>query len=226
MNTANLLTNFNNEKLLEEAYTHRSYLNESKEPVPSNERLEFLGDAVLEIVMSEYLFQNYPSYPEGKLTLLRSSLVRTESLAKAAKSLGLGEKLRLSRGEEAHGGRSNQSILANTYEAVLGAIYLDRGIEHARQFVHITLVPSVQEIVANKSYRDAKSYLQEIVQERYKVTPFYRVLVEEGPDHSKTFTVGVFINEKKIGVGEGKSKQIAESRAAREALNTLTGISN
>lgn len=211
-----------NEDLRTEAFTHRSYLNESKKPVQSNERLEFLGDAVLEIVISEYLFKHYPVSPEGDLTLFRSSVVRTESLAKASEALGLGTLLRLSKGEIANGGRTNQSILANTYEAVLGSIYLDRGLEAAREFVTATIVPEVEDIVTKKSYRDAKSYLQELVQEQKRVTPTYKVIKAIGPDHQKTFTVGVFINNTQAGEGTGKSKQAAENNAAQEALKQLS----
>lgn len=216
---------FKNESLLVEAFTHRSFLNEAKVKLPSNERLEFLGDAVLEILVSEYLFHRFPEYPEGKLTLLRSSIVRTETLAKAARVLKLGEKLRLSRGEEEHGGRTNESILANTYEAVIGALYLDQGLSNVKSFLEKTLIPYFEEIVANKSYRDAKSNLQEVIQEQMKITPVYKVLKEEGPDHQKRFTVGVYVGEKQIGSGGGKNKQTAEAKAAEEALINLRNLS-
>ena len=218
MDPKDFVTKFKDKKLLKKAFIHRSYLNESKETVESNERLEFLGDAVLELIISEHIFEKFTSFPEGKLTLIRSSIVRTETLARSAKSLGLGKRLFLSRGEEENNGRENLSILANTYEAFLGALYLDQGWDTAKEFVHKTLVPYIPEILENKSYRDAKSHLQELVQEREKVTPTYRVLGEEGPDHNKTFTVGVFVGNNQIGKGIGKSKQEAEGKAAEEAL--------
>ena len=217
-----IIESIRNVALRTEAFTHRSYLNESKKPVPSNERLEFLVDAVLEIIMSEYLFMQYPRSPEGELTLFRSSVVRTESLAKASEMLNLGTSLRLSKGEIANGGRTNQSILANTYEAALGAIYLDQGLDVARQFVYKTIVPDVEDIISKKSYRDAKSHLQELIQEQQRVTPTYKVLKEIGPDHQKTFTVGVFIHATQAGIGTGKSKQAAENNAAQEALQHLS----
>lgn len=204
--------------LLQEAFTHRSYLNETKDPIASNERLEFLGDAVLEIIVSEYLFHKYPEYPEGKLTLIRASIVRTETLAQAAKKLNLGSYLRLSKGEEENDGRNNQSILANTYEAYLGALYIDQGLQVVKTFITQTLFPFIPQILEKKTYRDAKSYLQEIVQERDKVTPEYKVIEEHGPDHAKTFTVGVYVHNEQIGKGSGKSKQYAEAAAAKKAL--------
>ena len=160
----------------------------------------------------------YPRSPEGELTLFRSSVVRTESLSTASEMLNLGTSLRLSKGEIANGGRTNQSILANTYEAALGAIYLDQGLDVARQFVYKTIVPDVEDIISKKSYRDAKSHLQELIQEQQRVTPTYKVLKEIGPDHQKTFTVGVFIHATQVGTGTGKSKQAAENNAAQEAL--------
>jgi len=218
MDTQNIINSFINKQLCIEAFTHRSFLNESKEKVPSNERLEFLGDAVLEIVVSEYLFEAFPQYPEGILTQLRSSIVRTETLAKVSRKLLLGEQLRLSKGEEEHGGRTNQSILANTFEALVGALYLDRGMNTAKAFIKTHLFPYIGDIVKKRSYRDAKSQLQEIVQERRKITPVYTVLDEEGPDHQKIFTVGVFVGEEEIGRGTGRNKQSAENNAAVEAL--------
>ena len=203
---------------LNQAFIHRSYLNETTKKISSNERLEFLGDAVLELIVSLYLFSHFPESPEGKLTLLRSSIVRTEMLAKVAHTLGLGNKLKLGRGEEEGGGRQNPSILANTFEAVLGALYLDQGFEAAQEFVNRNLLPHIEEIVAKKLYFDAKSHLQEKVQEEMKVTPIYKVLREEGPDHQKQFSVGVYANERLLGEGKGKSKQDAERQAAQSAL--------
>ena len=219
MDKHNFLTKITDEDLLREAFTHRSYLNESREKIPSNERLEFLGDAVLEILVSEYLFHRFPEHPEGKLTLLRSSIVRTETLAIAAQNQALGKYLRMSRGEEEHGGRTNESILANTYEAVVGALYLDQGLPVVKAFLEDTLFPYFEAIISNKSYRDHKSHLQEVVQEKHKITPIYKVLKEEGPDHLKRFTVGVFVGNEKIGEGTGKNKQAAESKAAEAALS-------
>ncbi|MBI4130597.1 ribonuclease III [Candidatus Roizmanbacteria bacterium] len=222
MDRTTIITLIHNQQLLNEAFTHRSYLNETKEQIASNERLEFLGDAVLEIIVSEYLFHQFTEFPEGKLTLLRSSIVRTESLSKAALLLDLGNQLRMSRGEEENGGRANKSILANTYEAVLGALYLDQGLLAARNFVQMSLFQTIPHILKNKAYLDAKSNLQEKVQEKLKVTPVYRVLTETGPDHKKIFTVGVFINNGKAGEGSGGSKQEAEAQAATEALKKYT----
>jgi len=212
------LKNFNDKKILKQAFTHRSYLNETKEKLSSNERLEFLGDAVLELLISEYLFKKFPGYEEGALTNLRSSIVRTEALAKASLNLGFDKKLLLSKGEETGSGRKNPSILADVFESFLGALYLDLGLESARQFVYDKLFTYLPDIIKNKLYLDAKSYLQEKVQERKKVSPEYRVLKAEGPDHKKTFTVGVYVSGKKIGEGSGTSKQEAEERAAKFAL--------
>jgi ribonuclease III len=221
MDKSAIITLIKNKQLLTEAFTHRSFLNETKDKIPSNERLEFLGDAVLEILVSEYLFTRFPDFPEGKLTLLRSSIVRTETLARAAQAISLGTLLRLSRGEEEHGGRTNESILANTYESVVGALYLDQGLPIVKSFLEQTLFPYFEEIIQNKSYRDAKSQLQERIQEELKITPTYKVLTETGPDHQKRFTVGAFVGEKLIGQGIGRNKQIAESKAAEVALGAL-----
>ncbi|MBI4137133.1 ribonuclease III [Candidatus Roizmanbacteria bacterium] len=220
MDPKDYVIKINDKKLLKQAFIHRSYLNESKETIESNERLEFLGDAVLELIISEHIFEQFASFPEGKLTLIRSSIVRTETLAKSAQNLGLGKRLFLSRGEEENKGRENPSILANTYEAFLGALYLDQGWNTAKEFVYKTLIPFIPEILEKKSYRDAKSHLQELIQEQLKITPTYKVLTEVGPDHNKLFTVGVFVGNKQIGEGTGKSKQEAEGKAAEKALTT------
>ena len=209
---------FTNVNLLKLAFVHRSHLNESHEFTESNERLEFLGDAVLSFVTSEYLYKTYPQFPEGTLTNIRSTLVKTKSLSQVAAALHLGELLLLSRGEESSGGRSNESLLADCYEALLGAIYLDAGIEAARKYVSETLLVRTEDIIKTKSYVDFKSLLQEIVQEKTKVSPLYRVVKSEGPDHDKTFWVEVVSEEKVIGSGSGKSKQEAEQRAAEAAL--------
>lgn len=209
---------FTDGKLLKQAFVHRSYLNESKEFRESNERLEFLGDAVLSFVTSQYLYRTYPQFPEGILTNIRSTLVKTKSLSEAAGSLGLGELLLLSHGEESSGGRRNESLLADCFEALLGAIYLDKGVEDAKTFLQKVLLQKSEEIVRTKSYVDFKSLLQELVQEHTKTSPTYRVVKSEGPDHNKVFWVEVLSEDTVLGSGEGKSKQEAEQQAARSAL--------
>lgn len=216
------LPKIHNKDLFELAFTHRSYLNESKKSNESNERLEFLGDSILSFVVSEHLYKNYSSYNEGILTNLRSLLVNTKSLAQAAKSLNLGEHLLLSKGEEESKGRENDSLLANSFEAFIGALYLDQGIEPVKTFIADTLFPHIDEYVKNKAFKDPKSLLQEYVQARKQHSPLYKVLHEEGPPHDKIFTIGAFVNDKKIGEGVGKSKQQAEEEAAKKALETLT----
>lgn len=208
---------FKNSLLLKRALTHRSYLNEHPgEKLASNERLEFLGDAVLEFLVSQFIYQQFPHYPEGKLTNLRSKLVCDRSLAKIAKRLEIGEHLLLSRGEEESGGRENLSLLANAFEALIGAIFLDQGLTAANSFLESYLFPTIEEA---KNYRDYKSDFQEQAQEQFRITPTYRILKTSGPDHGKIFTVGVFLAKKPWGRGVGKSKQAAEQAAARHALN-------
>ncbi|MEK7577015.1 MAG: ribonuclease III [Patescibacteria group bacterium] len=209
---------FENQTLLKQAFVHRSYLNESKEFPESNERLEFLGDAILSFITSEYLYRTYPQYPEGTLTNVRSTLVKTTSLAITSAELALGQLLLLSRGEESSGGRTNQSLLADCFEALLGAIFLDQGIEVAKGFVVKVLLVKTEAIIKNKSYVDYKSLLQELVQEETKISPTYTVIKSEGPDHNKTFYVEVMMGEKALGQGKGKSKQEAEQDAATKAL--------
>ena len=209
---------FTNETVLKQAFVHRSYLNESKEFRESNERLEFLGDAVLSFITSDYLYTTYPQFPEGILTNIRSTLVKTKSLATVAANLHLGELLLLSRGEESSGGRLNESLLADCFEALLGTIFLDQGIDGARTFLLTFLLPKSEEIIRTKSYVDYKSELQERVQEQTKVSPIYRVVKSEGPDHDKTFWVEVLQGDTKLGQGTGKSKQEAEQQAASNAL--------
>lgn len=205
--------------LLKQALTHRSWLNEhSEEKTLSNERLEFLGDAVLELIVTKRLFEHFPEKPEGELTNLRASLVRTETLAEVAKSLDVGKKLRLSRGEETTGGRENVSLLADTLEAIVGAIYLDKGFGQAQSFVEKHLIPKLHKIMENNLQRDAKSLLQERVQAQNRPAPVYKVESEEGPDHNKIFMVAVFVAGKKIAKGTGKSKQQAQQQAAKAAL--------
>lgn len=209
---------FNNLDILVEALTHRSYLNENKAAGAHNERLEFLGDAVLELASTHFLFNKFPTKPEGDLTAYRASLVNTVSLAQSAKLLGLNDMLLLSKGEAKDTGRARDIILANAFEAVLGAVYLDQGYEAAEAFVARTLYPKIESIIENKAYQDAKSRFQEVAQEKKSITPAYRTISEVGPDHDKQFTVGAYLNEKEIARGEGKSKQEAEQSAAQNAL--------
>lgn len=204
--------------LLVTAFTHRSYLNEHKKSAHEhNERLEFLGDAVLELVVTEYLYLNYKE-PEGILTNWRSSLVRTESISAAATRSGFEPLLRLSRGEKRGTERARAQILANSYEAVIGALYLDKGYGPAKEFITKTLIVTFKEILDTGSWLDSKSHLQEVAQSLEGHTPVYKVLSEEGPDHDKIFTVGVFVNSKLKGTGTGPSKQIGQQKAAEAAL--------
>lgn len=217
---------FNNIELLVTAFTHRSYLNEHKNTSKEhNERLEFLGDAVLELVSTEYLYNNYPD-PEGIMTNWRSALVRTESISAAASKFGFEPLLRLSRGEKHGTPRARAQILANSYEAVVGAIYLDQGYDAAKGFIEKSILSTFQDILASGSWMDPKSHLQEVAQNRDNVTPIYKVLSEEGPDHEKTFIVGVFVNGKLIGQGSGPSKQTAQVQAADAALAQYIPIRN
>lgn len=210
---------FQNKQTLETALTHRSFLNEARLAGQShNERLEFLGDAVLELVITEHLFLMYPDRPEGDLTSFRAAVVRTESLAETANSLGLGEYVFMSRGEEATGGRTRPYILANTVEALIGAIYLDGGYTAAQKFIADKLIPKLPEIISKRLDIDPKSKLQEMAQEMFKFTPTYEVVSEVGPDHDRTFSVKVIISGKEYGVGSGKSKQEAEQNAAKAGL--------
>ncbi len=210
---------FKNRDLLQQAFTHRSYLNENKGAGREhNERLEFLGDAVLELVVTEFLFAKYPTKPEGELTAFRAALVNTVSIASAAATLGMNEYLLLSRGESRDTGRARQIILANAFEALIGAIHLDAGYNAAKQFIADQLFHKTDEVVSKKLWQDAKSKLQEIAQERSKVTPTYEVVRQSGPDHDRTFVVGAFIGDEKLAEGEGRSKQEAEQAAAEKAL--------
>lgn len=202
----------------ETAFTHRSFLNEAGEATESNERLEFLGDAVLSFITSSYLYNLRPKDAEGDLTNLRSYLVKTTSLAIAAKKLNLGEYLRLSKGEELTGGRNNTQLLANTFEAVLGAIYFEFGLEKAKEFVEEELLPLFEEELKSGPPKDAKSLLQEVIQNKFKQSPRYKVLQTTGPDHAKHFKVGVYVQNNLIGEGLGLSKQVAEEDAAAKAL--------
>lgn len=209
---------FGDLNLLIQAFTHRSYLNEHRKTVSEhNERLEFLGDAVLELVVTEYLYKNH-SEPEGVLTNWRSALVRTESISAAADRENFEPLLRLSRGEKRGSERARQQILANCYEAVIGALYLDKGYEAAQAYIEKSLLPTLNDILGSGAWLDPKSQLQELVQNRDGFTPVYKVLSEDGPDHDKVFVVGVFIDNKKQGEGSGPSKQAAQVEAAAAAL--------
>ena len=213
---------FTNQELVKTAFTHRSYLNEHHDyKNPSNERLEFLGDAVLQFLSSEHLYQTYTTQPEGTLTNYRAALVCTTSLAEESRKMGFGEFLLLSNGEEASGGRGREYILANTFEAVLGLIYLELGIDTCREYLKKNLFYKVQGIVDEHKYKDLKSGFQEAAQAKYGVTPSYRVIEDWGPDHNKTFKVGVFVNDKQLGVGEGSSKQRAEQSAAKNGMDNI-----
>lgn len=208
---------FKDEELLSTAFVHRSYINEHKSVKQHNERLEFLGDAVLELVVTEYLYQNYKN-PEGDLTNWRSALVKTESISEAAGKLGFEEYLKMSRGERASSGRSRQLILANSFEAVTGAIYLDQGYEVAKNFISRNIIVNLEKIIEQKLYIDPKSLFQEISQEKEGLTPRYEVISEEGPDHDKVFEIGVRVGDKVWGKGKGASKQLAQQEAAKAAL--------
>jgi len=217
---------FKDKNILENAFIHRSYLNEAREKsLNSNERLEFLGDAVVSFMVSQHLFTSFPELPEGKLTNLRSAMVKTKTLATIAKALDLGSHLSLSRGEEDGGGRQNPSILCDCFEALVGAIFLDSGVVAVKKFLSNHLFILVPEIIKNRLYQDYKSDFQEKVQEKHKEPPTYKVLKEEGPDHDKRFLVGVFVEGKKMGEGEGKSKQEAEQKAAKTAFTNHEKIS-
>ena len=210
---------FNDIDMLMTAFTHRSYVNEHKKSVREhNERLEFLGDAVLELVVTDFLYDGYDE-PEGVLTNWRSALVRTESIAEASGKLGFESMLRLSRGEKRGSDRARMQILANTYEAVIGALYLDQGYDVAAAFIKNTLLVTFDEILASGSWLDPMSKYQEVVQSEEGYTPQYRVLSEEGPDHDKVFTVGVFVNDELRAQGTGPSKQNAQVTAAQRALS-------
>lgn len=210
---------FNDIMLLVTALTHRSYINEHKKSATKhNERLEFLGDAVLELVSSDFLFKNY-NEPEGIMTAWRAALVRTESIGDAGKELGYAPLVRLSKGEKGHGSdRAFDIILADCFEAVIGAIYLDQGYETAKKFIEKHILKKIDQILEEGSWRDPKSYFQELTQKFDNKTPTYHLLKEEGPDHDKTFTVGVYVEKSLKGQGTGHSKQEAETNAAREGI--------
>ena len=213
-----IIPEFKDKKLFEQAFTHRSFLNETKEKLSSNERLEFLGDSILSFVISDYLYKNFPNFDEGILTNIRSLLVNTKSLAQIAKSLEFGKYLRLSRGEEESKGRQNQSLLADSFESFIGALFIDQGIEVVSKFLKEIFVPKAEEIAKNKSFKDPKSLLQEYIQAKRQNSPVYKVLQESGPAHARNFKIGAYVNEKLISEGIGKSKRDAEENAAEKAL--------
>lgn len=210
---------FKDKNLLTQAFTHRSYINENGGTAQShNERLEFLGDAVLELIVTDFLYKKYTNYTEGELTAIRSALVNAIIISEIAGDVGMNEYLLLSKGEAKDHGKARQYILANTYEAVVGAMYLDQGYEVVKEFITATLLPKTEEIVKKKLWRDAKSLVQEKAQEFVQVTPLYKVISEAGPDHDKHFTVGIYFGKDAIAEGKGKSKQEAEQSAALAAL--------
>lgn len=210
-----------NQQLFKQAFTHRSYLNEVREKIPSNERLEFLGDSIVSFIVSEYLYKKYPNFDEGTLTHLRSLLVNTKTLFLLAKKLNFGSLLLLSKGEEESKGRENESLLENSFEAFVGALYLDQGLKAASDFLGIELLSKADRIVQKKEFKDPKSLLQEKVQAKKQPSPIYKAISESGPAHAKLFTVGVYAKDKMLGIGTGKSKQQAEENAAKEALLSI-----
>jgi ribonuclease-3 len=213
---------FKDKDLLKQAFIHRSYINENRNlKLEHNERLEFLGDAVLELVVTDYLYHKYPEKPEGELTSFRSSLVNSNTLAEVAVKLEINNLLLLSRGEAKDTGRARQYILANAVEAIIGSIYLDQGYDAAKSFISKYIFHLIDEIVEKGSFIDAKSLFQEKAQEKVGITPAYKTTKEEGPDHNKHFTVGVFLNDDLVIEGVGKSKQEAEQEAARKALEKM-----
>lgn len=210
---------FNDKNLLLQSLTHRSYINENRALKNGhNERLEFLGDAVLELVITDYLYQEYPEKNEGDLTSIRSALVNAQTCADVAKNININNYLLLSRGEAKDTGRARQYILANALEAVIGAIYLDSGYDKAKDFILKFITPMTEKIIEEELWIDAKSKFQEKAQDKVGITPSYKTLKETGPDHDKKFTVGVYIGDDKVAEGEGDSKQDAEQSAARHAL--------
>lgn len=214
------LPKFRDKKIFELVFVHRSYLNEVQDEIESNERLEFLGDSILSFIVSSYIFEKYRNLEEGQLTNIRSVLTNTETLYEISKSLDLGTHLKLSRGEERSGGRKNKTILANTLEALIGGLYIDQGLEGASKFVKQTILSKGDRIIESQGLKDPKSRLQEKLQEDQKTSPVYKIVKEEGPDHNKFYTVGVYVGEKLLAEGTGKSKQEAEKAAARLALKS------
>jgi ribonuclease-3 len=219
---ASLGLTFRDKTLLQRALTHRSYINENASfPLEDNERLEFLGDAVLDFITAEHLYHRFPEMSEGQLTSLRAALVRTETLADFASEIGLGELMFLGRGEEENGGRARPAVLCDCYEALIGALYLDQGLEATRAFVVRVIRSAIPQILEGETDKDAKSMLQELSQKYRKITPAYRTVGERGPDHAKEFTVAAVIGKEAYGLGAGHSKQVAAQAAARAALARL-----
>ena len=219
---ASLGLTFHDKTLLQRALTHRSYINENVSfLLEDNERLEFLGDAVLDFITAEHLYHRFPEMSEGQLTSLRAALVRTETLASFASEIGLGELIFLGRGEEEHGGRTRPAILCDGFEALIGALYLDQGLEVAKSFVVRVIKAAIPHILEGETDKDAKSLLQELSQKYRKITPIYRTVGERGPDHSKEFTVAAVIGKETYGLGVGHSKQVAAQIAAQIALGRL-----
>ena len=212
---------FKNPKLLATALTHRSAINEKKGSHQSNERLEFLGDAILQLIVSDFLFKTYPQLPEGPLTQKRAALVQTKTLAAAAVKLNLGQNLIMSKGEKKAGGQTNVSLLANAFEALIGAVYLDQGFTQAADFIYQNLLQNLNLLLNQADIHDFKSQLQETWQKQFKTGPKYQLVNSFGPDHSKTFIVKVFLKGKLMGEGRGKSKQAAEQIAAKSAIIPL-----
>jgi ribonuclease III len=215
---------YNNIDLLQTALTHRSYLNEDRNTKESNERVEYLGDAVLELITSEFLYQTFPKSPEGELTALRAKIVQTRTLAAVATRLELGKYLRMSRGETASGGATNSSLLADTVEAIIGSIYLDAGFEMVKKFIQKNILKNYKELIEEAEVEDWKSQLQELVQAKGGIAPTYEVVNEDGPDHDRTFTVIVNYFDKPQETGAGRSKQSAQQAAAHKALEKLSTL--
>ena len=216
------LPTFKNKKLFELAFIHRSYLNEVKEHLDSNERLEFLGDSVLSFIVSKYLYVKYPTFNEGILTNLRAMLVNTRTLAEVARELEFGKLLKLSKGEEESKGRENSSLLADCFEAFVGALFLDQGEKVVSKFISEVLLPRAEIFLQGKALKDPKSLLQESIQAKNQASPIYKVLREEGPPHKRIFTVGAYLENLLLGTGTGRSKQDAEKNAASLALSKIT----
>jgi len=215
-----LKLSFRNKDLLTQAFVHRSYLNENPDfGIPHNERMEFLGDAVLEHVVTEYLYRKYPEKSEGDLTSWRAALVNAKMLSNVAQEIGFNDFLLLSQGETKENGKARQYILANTFEAFVGSLYLDQGLESCEEFIRENLIRELPRVLEQDLFKDSKSRFQEEAQEKTGITPAYKVLNERGPDHEKEFEVGVFLNEDLVAKGKGSSKQEAEEESAREALN-------
>lgn len=219
--------NFKNKKLLTQAFVHRSFLNENPDfKIGNNERLEFLGDAVLELVVTEYLYQKYPKKSEGELTNWRAALVNADALAKISENLDFNNFLLLSKGESKEINKARRYILANTFEAFIGSLYLDLGYKASQEFIKKHVIRELAQIIRTGSFRDAKSHFQEKAQEKNAVTPTYKIIKEWGPDHAKHFKVGVFLKDQLIAEGEGSSKQEAEVKAAEKALEVKNWLKN